>query len=355
MPLTFAWTYPQTEPPEIRQLLCEKHDAFAEMEIKYGDLTAFAQRFPEVADDKKLVLHYAKKLLNEFAIRNQQVDAASFVAYASRHLPQRVLSMQTNFHTLWNLCSEWMKFRRNEEPPWKGDNGWHRHAIRLMARYKHWRLTGHANWINPRGKKRARVAKEPTCTERRPTPCAAACEVRRAEAHACDGRSSPSLLARDSCTLPLASTTPRPHEAAGLRNPPSAPLQFLRTAARIPPLLKYLKHMNKFSFMDTAHWRCIRVWCLTPSGVNWLQTAGLDPLSFHLHHVKARESGGMYSVFNCVFLPGSANGWFGKLDSREMRAYVGAEAARISDLHAKWVASKAVAANVDQTAFDMGI
>ena len=103
--------------------------------------------------------------------------------------------------------------------------------------------------------------------------------------------------------------------------------------------------------MNAGQWRCIRRWCETTDGVAWLKTAGLDPLSFHLHHVKAKESGGHYSVFNCVFAPGSANSWWGAIDSAHMREFVGDEACKLSDRHAKWCALQA-AKGIDQSKFN---
>jgi hypothetical protein len=140
------------------------------------------------------------------------------------------------------------------------------------------------------------------------------------------------------------------HEAPGRRDPPSDVQKLLRTAARCPPLIKYLKQNSKFALMSEAQWRCIRQWCETADGVAWLKSAGLDPLSFHLHHIKAKSSGGYNSVYNCCFAPGSANSWWGSLDSEHMRVFIGEEAAKLSDRHAKWCASQA-ARGVDQSQF----
>ena len=140
------------------------------------------------------------------------------------------------------------------------------------------------------------------------------------------------------------------HEAPGLRNPPDAYKQLLRTAARCQPLKNYLKKKKKFNRMGMAHWNCIREWAQTQDGVNWLKNSDLDPLSFHLHHVKAKASGGHFSIYNCVFLPGSVNSWFGSLDSREMRAYIGEDAANVSDRHALWCRTQVT----DQSKYDPG-
>lgn len=105
--------------------------------------------------------------------------------------------------------------------------------------------------------------------------------------------------------------------------------------------------------MDKAQWGCIRKWAETSDGMAWLTMGGLDPLSFHLHHVKAQARGGLHSVYNCVFAPGSPNGWWSDADSEEMRTYIGEEACKLSDRHAKWVAAQA-ARGIDQTKFDPG-
>tara|TARA_B110001450_G_scaffold36344_1_gene32089 strand:+ start:1593 stop:2597 length:1005 start_codon:yes stop_codon:yes gene_type:complete len=140
------------------------------------------------------------------------------------------------------------------------------------------------------------------------------------------------------------------HEAPGRRDPPTETAKLLRTAARCPPLIKYLKSERQFAHMNKGQWNCIRKWCETTDGVAWLKAAELDPLSFHLHHVKAYSVGGHFSVYNCVFAPGSANGWWGNLDSPHMREYIGDEAAKLSDRHAKWAAAQA-AKGIDQGKF----
>lgn len=143
----------------------------------------------------------------------------------------------------------------------------------------------------------------------------------------------------------------KPHEAPNRRDPPSEVHKLLRTAARCSPLIKYLKKEQKFAYMNESQWRCIRKWCETADGMAWLKDAGLDPLSYHLHHVKAKEVGGHYSIYNCVFAPGSANGWWGTTDSAHMREYIGDEAAKLSDRHAKWCTVQAAKA-LDQSKFN---
>lgn len=143
----------------------------------------------------------------------------------------------------------------------------------------------------------------------------------------------------------------RPHEHLTRRDPPSEISKLLRTAARIPPLVKWLKKRGSYALMNKKQWRDIRLWTETEAGNAWLTSSGLDPLSFHLHHVKAQARGGFDSVFNCVFVPGSANSWWGAADSEEMRDYIGTEACRLSDTHAKWAAVQ-VSKGVDQSKFD---
>ena len=60
--------------------------------------------------------------------------------------------------------------------------------------------------------------------------------------------------------------------------------------------MKYLKQNKKFAHMNKAHWACIRQWAETESGAEWLRSAGVDPRSFHSHHVKAKARGGLDSV-----------------------------------------------------------
>lgn len=121
---------------------------------------------------------------------------------------------------------------------------------------------------------------------------------------------------------------------------PSAMHQLLRTAGLCQPLLSCLKKVGKYEFMGKAHWAAIRAWTKTVEGREWIAAAGLDPDSFHLHHVKASSRGGAFSVFNCAFIPGGLNSAFGARDDEIMRTYVGKQACELSDKHANWLIEK---------------
>lgn len=155
-----------------------------------------------------------------------------------------------------------------------------------------------------------------------------------------------------SCSEPLAISKSKPHEAQDRRAPPPKYQQLLRTAGKCPSLIAYLKRKGKFEYMTKAHWDCIREWAETEEGMEWLRGAGLDPLSFHLHHVIAYARGGPYSVYNCVFAPGSANGWWGKEDSQHMRDYVGKDACELAEKHQMWIQEKLRTLQFSQKGFD---
>ena len=144
------------------------------------------------------------------------------------------------------------------------------------------------------------------------------------------------------------------HEAPGRRDPPPLYQQRMRTCGLIPELLLYLSMHNALSCMGKRQWKYIRRWTETTEGRAHVRKAGLDDLSFHLHHVHAQASGGWNSVFNCVFAPGSCNGWWGKLPSKHMREYVGKAAVKLSEQHAQWCRAKAERM-LSQQAFQAGV
>ena len=133
--------------------------------------------------------------------------------------------------------------------------------------------------------------------------------------------------------------------------PPPASHQQLRAAAMCMPLREYLKRNKAFKHAGKKQWKAIKSWCATHDGTAWLKSAGLDPLSFHRHHIKAEARGGLDSVFNCAFTPGGANCSFGDRDDEWMRTYVGKQACTISDAHAKWFVAK-TGDGPDQELFD---
>ena len=482
MTVTFAWAYPETCSAEMKELLAIERLQPRRVVMSVDAIREFSEICPEVLDSKKTSLKYAKKL---FQLSRESTGAdLSLWEWLHREGTWHALECHmdpawlhtsdniklcTDYCSLWNSVTEWMHWRKKEHGQ-KGDNGWFRHGVRLIARYQFYILSnGRKNWLKPDGKarqpcrrdasgnvvskkrkdawhlyaakqaeKRKMIDKDtdsdygrayifnhkyrfvgpveelhkkalrlflmpkttdavtadapaaaplatavpldtasdptdtnamgiaastvPVVTVATPTSIAASTVPVVAPAAYTVTVATPTSIAAS--TVPVAaSAVPvvapavvttligKAHEATGLRAPPGELEQHLRTAARIPPLIKYLRAKKKFSYMSKTHWNCIREWCQTECGVRWVKMAGLDPLSFHLHHVKARQCGGLYSVYNCVFLPGSVNSWFGSQDSREMRSYIGSEASEISDRHAQWASTQVV----DQSKFDLGM
>jgi hypothetical protein len=132
---------------------------------------------------------------------------------------------------------------------------------------------------------------------------------------------------------------------------PSKSQQLLRTCGRILPLISYLKKKKCYEFMTKAQFNAIRAWTKEPEGRQWVKESGLDPDSFHIHHVHAAARGGMDSVFNLCFVPGGLNSSWGDNFSEAMRAYVGEDACRLSAAHSNFI-RKEVAKGVSQTRFD---
>ena len=130
-----------------------------------------------------------------------------------------------------------------------------------------------------------------------------------------------------------------------------APRRSSTPARHVRGLREYLKRHGAFKHAGKKQWATIKKWCETSEGVQWLQGAGLDPLSFHLHHIKAKARGGVSSVFNCAFTPGGANASFGDRDDEWMRSYVGKQACSIADAHAVWYIAKS-GEGPDQSEFD---
>lgn len=132
---------------------------------------------------------------------------------------------------------------------------------------------------------------------------------------------------------------------------PTPAEQQLRTAAMCMPLRNYLKKTKVFKHAGDKQWKGIKAWCETQEGVQWLRSAGLDPLSFHRHHIKAANRGGLDSVFNCAFTKEKPNCSFGDRDNEWMRTYIGKQACSIADGHARWFVVK-TGEGPDQDLFD---
>lgn len=144
-------------------------------------------------------------------------------------------------------------------------------------------------------------------------------------------------------------------EAAGRREPPSEHVQVLRAAGTCQPLIRSLKDAGKFNAPGPRQWRGIRDWLKTDAGMKWMRACELDPLSVHLDHAAPRGGmgAGIDSVFNCCFLPGSANGWFGNLDNEEKRRYIGPQAVAIATRFSNWATERwQTLAKRDESLFD---
>lgn len=132
---------------------------------------------------------------------------------------------------------------------------------------------------------------------------------------------------------------------------PSKSQQLLRTCGRILPLITYLKRKKCYDFCNRAQFNAIRAWTKEPEGRQWVKESGLDPDSFHIHHVQAQARGGLDSVFNLCFVPGGLNSSWGDNFSEAMRRYVGEDACRLSAAHANFI-KKEVAKGISQARFD---
>lgn len=60
------------------------------------------------------------------------------------------LTLATDFYLLWKECSAWEKER--EERGDRGDHGWWKHGVKLMARFQYWKFFRRDNWTTPVGR-----------------------------------------------------------------------------------------------------------------------------------------------------------------------------------------------------------
>lgn len=121
-----------------------------------------------------------------------------------------------------------------------------------------------------------------------------------------------------------------------LYKPPSPEQQLERYAAMHPTLMKYLRQKGVCEYANTQHWKAIRDWTQTTDGVAAIRSGGLDPLGFHLDHIIPEQLGGVSCVFNCVFMPSSANSHFGKYYTKEKCKYMGVAVCTHAESFAKW-------------------
>jgi hypothetical protein len=158
---------------------------------------------------------------------------------------------------------------------------------------------------------------------------------------------------------------------------PSKSAQLLRTCGRCMPLIGYLKRKNAYEFMSKKQFNCVKEWARTVDGVDWLKAAGLDPNSFHVHHINAESRGGYNSCYNFAFVPGyyshnqatqvtrfrrslccldsrsnrNLNSSWRERYSEEMVKFVGEDACRLAAAHARFI-ERQVARGVSQSKFD---
>ena len=130
---------------------------------------------------------------------------------------------------------------------------------------------------------------------------------------------------------------------AELWTPPTADVQIMRYAALNTSLAKFLKERGVYNVAGKPHWACIREWVATDQGHAALRSAALDPLSVHLDHVVPDNLGGVSCLFNCVFMPGSANSHFGCFFTPEKHAFVGKAVVAHACAFARWHTSHASA------------
>ena len=121
-----------------------------------------------------------------------------------------------------------------------------------------------------------------------------------------------------------------------LFKPPARLQQLLQYPAMHPKLISYLKDKGVYNTHGKVHWGVIRNWLRTDQGVAALREAGLDPLGVHLDHIIPDAIGGLSCVFNCCFMPSSANSHFGKYYSVEKCAYLGRQVCAHAEAFAQW-------------------
>lgn len=162
MSVTHRWNE-RIDPPhnlEVERMNQTKN--WRACKIRIESLDHFVRLHPEVETQRGQCCSYAKKLIDGDCENNSEEsmfwgwlriksgygDKFDFTTDGKLDF-----HMAQDYYTMWKLCTQWMTWREQTKGI-RGDNGWWRHGIRIMARYQYFKMFAKDNWTNPKGKRR---------------------------------------------------------------------------------------------------------------------------------------------------------------------------------------------------------
>ena len=343
MTVTYAWSDDVCAPSELEQL--RHHDYWRSEMITEEQLLQFASAHPGVDQRRQESCRYAQKLISGNCGRKEH--ALPFWVWLRRHSTfednfdfhsdgRIVFHLAQDYYLMWKLCGVWMKWRDV-----RGDNGWWRHGIRIMARYQYHTIVGKDNWTKPNGRPRAQ--------KRSRESMLAAGDARRVVADtSSSAEESQTESAKEASRQPVATAASVP---VALGVPLGAPAltrsqQLEAYCGTNADLVEYAtkKYGSTPGGMSTSavkRWYRKHPWQIPEhlqgrhfgSACNDIQVCHIIPVA----------KGGADYVWNYGIYLKSVNTHFGEFLPREWSNYVGRHADQTAKDFARWVAKKAAA------------
>jgi len=273
-----------------------------------------------------------------------------------------VLTLQTDTYKLWDAVHEWWQYRCSHVCG-KLDNGWFRHAARMMARYQEYQLLGVQGWWRDAGDDRGAGDDPPPPPAKKKKVMDVPKEVHgivqeesfisddemdREEDHVrtIDAPPSPSLI--------MARAPP----------PPMAPLPKVELAPKEwVPQFGWGSHQQQLACYLGFNVKLVefcrdlerrRIEKNRPGGVStkdvrkWLLSHPefipdhLKNVAWEIDHIISDALGGIPWVFNYYIMPKSDNVHFKEFLSKEKTRYVGATVFAAAKSFARWYRARSL-------------
>lgn len=331
MPLTRPWSTKSLPPPELEAVRCQQ--VWRQTLITLEQLEQFARDHRGVDQLRGQSCKYARKLIEgdyegrpaylsfwEW-LRNTSGAGGRF-DFAADGLIE--FNLAQDYYLMWRLCGAWMQWRGI-----RGDNGWWRHGIRIIARYQYYKIVGEDNWSDPCGRQRAPKRSRPTTSRYCDASGVGKAEL-TAEAETAEGGNAGVVAVGVPLGLPALTRSQQLESYCGNN----------------PDLVAYAerRYGRKPGGMPTS---AVQRWYRSHPGQlpEHLRGRRFGPRSGDVQvcHIISVAKGGADYVWNYGIYAQSVNSYFGEFMPREWSNYIGKHADQTAKDFARWVAKKAAA------------
>ena len=373
----FSYPMAGQEPAALQEA---RHNA-EPLRITYQLLAAFCHENPGVDSEKGRSLAYAKLLLSnspkkltpskqcskEAATQANAVESVLHFSVFCKSKPEYatlfeveddktpVITMKTNLYLLWDAVYGWWRFRCSFTTG-NLDNGWYRHAARLLARFQEDRLLGQQSWWRQqpddsrdspdsapppkRAKKNKPVVESSQLTTQLTPPSTPTRTLQPTSELAPEPAPEPAPERALSPTLVYEEVKAQEWSPPG--GWPTHSVQLARYLGFIPNFVKFARELEQASIakgrgggISTAQ---TRRWLLkNPEYI----PEDLRNVEWQVDHVIPSALGGPSWVFNYVLMPTEVNQHFKDMLNKEKRRYVGQSVFTAAKSFARWFKARA--------------